>query len=73
VSRRPKEISALILALASLLGAIAGLYEKTRAADKDRAFGWDVYGDQVAEVEALKQRMRLVEAKCGVTPSSGAP
>lgn len=62
-----KDLAGLIVALATLLGAVAGLYEKVRAADKDRAFGWDAYGQQVEEVERLKERMRLVEAQCGLS------
>lgn len=58
---KPREIAAVLLALATLLGAIGDLYKAVREDRKDQAFAWDAYGDQVAEVERLKERLVALE------------
>jgi hypothetical protein len=64
---KPKDWGALLVSASTLLGALGVLFEKIHAADKDRAFAWDNYGDTVAEVEMLKARLAKVETACQVT------
>lgn len=61
---KPRDLAAILLALASLFGAIGGLWKAVREDRKDQAFAWDAYGDQVAEVERLKERVARVEGAC---------
>lgn len=61
---KPKDWIALIVSLSTLLGAIGALYEKVRVVKQDKAFLWDNLGDQVAEVEALKERLARIERTC---------
>ena len=58
---KPKDWAALIVSLSTLLGAIGALYEKIRVVKQDKAFLWDNLGDQVAEVEQLKDRIAALE------------
>jgi hypothetical protein len=66
--KRARDLAALLLAIASLAGAIGGLWKRGSDQGRDQAFAWDAYGDQVAEVERVKLRLAVVEEKCGVTP-----
>jgi hypothetical protein len=66
--KRARDLAALLLAIASLVGAIGGLWKQAREDRRDQAFAWDAYGDQVAEVERVKLRLADVEKACGVTP-----
>jgi hypothetical protein len=61
--KRARDLAALLLALASLVGALGGLW-RGHEQGKDQAFAWENFGDQVAEVERLKVRMEAVEAQC---------
>lgn len=63
---KPKDWGALIVSMATLLGAIGALYEKIHAANQDRAFLWDNTGDIVSDVESLKERLARVEKSCKV-------
>ena len=61
-----RDLAALIVSLATLLGAIGGLWRVIADGRKDQAFAWDAYGDQVAEVERVKERIARVEGACKV-------
>ena len=63
---KPRDLAALIVSLATLLGAIGGLWRVIADGRKDQAFAWDAYGDQVAEVERVKERIARVEGACKV-------
>lgn len=64
-----KDVAAVIASLAALTASVTGLVtalkaqSSVQAADKDRAYLWDDHGDQVAEVERLKERLAELEAK----------
>lgn len=61
---KPKDWAALLVSVSTMLGAIGALYKTVHEEQKDQAFAWDNYGDQVAEVEKLKERLARVEATC---------
>lgn len=63
---KSKDWAALMVSLATLLGAIGALYEKVRVVKQDKAVLWDNLGDQVAEVETLKERLARLEKTCKV-------
>jgi len=63
---RTKDAATLLVSVATLLGAVGAFWEKVKADDKDRAFAWDNLGDQVAEVERLKERLARIEAVCQI-------
>ena len=56
-----KSLTAFILAVATLLGAVGTLLGQIREMKKDQIFAWDNFGDQVAEVERLKERLAALE------------
>lgn len=64
-----RDLAALVTSLAALTASAAGLVKaikadaEVQAADKDRAYLWDDHGDQVAEVERLKDRLAQLEAR----------
>lgn len=64
-----KDLAAVITSLAALTASAASLVKAIRAedevqaADKDRAYLWDDHGDQVAEVERLKEQIAELEAR----------
>ena len=59
-----KEVTALVLALSGLVGAVASLREnKVAAADQRNA--WDNFGEYtVPEIEKLKARVADLEKSC---------
>jgi len=61
---KAKDAAALLVSLATLMGAVGALWKNVHEGDKDRAFAWDAYGDEVAEVEKLKDRVAHLEQTC---------
>lgn len=56
-----KRLTALLLAGSTLLGAVTALVKQVAELKRDAAFAWDNAGDQVAEVERLKDRLAALE------------
>lgn len=61
-----KRLTALLVAGSTLIGAITALVKQIAEIKRDAAFAWDNAGDQVAEVERLKERLAALErSSCG--------
>jgi cell division protein FtsB len=58
-----KRLAPIILAVSTLLGSVTALVKQIAEIKRDALFAWDNAGDQVAEVEKLKERIAALEAQ----------
>ena len=66
--KRPTDVTKVILAVSTLLGAAGTFAKQMIDVKRDLAFNWENFGEQVGELELLKDRVAVLEDRCAPPP-----